>query len=508
MCAIFGVFNLAWSNVPEKQKALDLLMDLAKNSCERGRDAFGFSVFYHDLNDHAVDFHVRRNFRDIRSSSTDVEARSMAVYHEVRREMDDLHARLPAYVRNFTLIANCRAEPTTEWLKEPSVDDVQPYTNWPINRYYAVHNGVIANDHEYIPEESLTKVDSAAIAYAFAQDKVQNLIGSVATAVYDAKANHLLLARNYRPLSVIQIPQGIEAGESFGLAFASDEAVLHDAARHIAYQVEPLPANSSTYFRPLYCDDGEFLGRYRNKMRFDKNEVGGDHTSAIVVLSGGMDSTVSAKIACMHHQNVVLAHFHYGCRAQTRETEAVTAIHEALVKAHPTQNITLKFFDLDFLKQLGGNPLVDETMEVASGKDGIEYANEWVPFRNGLMVSMMAAYADRWNIGAIYTGANLEEAGAFGDNEREFFTTMEKAIAIGSKAAPKLLNPLDKMMKHEVAVIGTNLKAPIELSWSCYHGGELHCGNCGPCQLRRTAFAMNGLVDPVKYSQDAPLVGL
>ncbi len=507
MCSIFGVHNLRWSDAQQKRVVFNALMTLAVESCERGRDAMGYAAFITSLDGSTHRVFQRQSFRSIRDTHPDLNARALAVISQVQIMMRNLDAMTPNEVRSFTLIANCRAEPTTEWLQDQREDDIQPYANWPAERYFAVHNGVIANDAQFIPEHSRTKVDSAAIPYAVERGEFESLIGSVASAVYDVETDTLWLARNYRPLSAVCPSFGFHENAA-AVVFASErQAITRALIRDGMYTDFHIAANSTWKFNGHHDRNSFFVGKAATT-RFDKDPNGGNPESAIVILSGGMDSTVSAEIACRDHTNIVLAHFHYGCRAQTRETEAVTAIHAALVERHPRKTITLKFFDLDFLKQLGGNPLVDDTMEVATGKDGIEYANEWVPFRNGLMVAMMAAYADRWSFGAIYTGANLEEAGAFGDNEKEFFDLMEKAIAIGSKAAPKLVNPLDKLMKHEVAQTGLLLEAPIHLSWSCYHGGELHCGNCGPCQLRRTAFAMIGKDDPVKYMQDAPLVGL
>jgi 7-cyano-7-deazaguanine synthase len=117
------------------------------------------------------------------------------------------------------------------------------------------------------------------------------------------------------------------------------------------------------------------------------------------------------------------------------------------------------------------------------------------------MVSLIAAYCDRYSIGTIYTGANLEEAGAYGDNEEEFYIHFNKVLQIGSTSRPVIVNPLDKLMKHEIVKLAMDIDAPVHLSWSCYKGGEHHCGDCGPCYLRKKAFKMNGFHDVIKYEK-------
>ena len=387
-------------------------------------------------------------------------------------------------------ISNNRAEPTTEWVEVKTLESVQPYN---FSGVYAVHNGTIANDKDYAYPHV---IDSEVIPYAIANNQFDTLVGSMAIAMvnttdseYKVKGVNLnkdtiYLYKNYRPTTVVKIPQlGIYAFTSLKSTFDIVCSKLSIDYFEVNFPQYSLLKMSKAGCDIVYQDESAGKGK------------------GIVVLSGGLDSTTVAKIACMQNNSVVFAHFHYGCRAEERETIAVKQIYKRLKSEFPTKDIKLEFFDLSFIKNLGGNALTDHSIEVATGEAGAEFAHEWVPFRNGVMVSLIAAYCDRYNIGTIYTGANLEEAGAYGDNEEEFFIHFNKVLQIGSTARPVIVNPLDKLMKHEIVRLALDIGAPVDLSWSCYKGEEHHCGDCGPCYLRKKAFKMNGIVDVIKYEK-------
>ncbi len=490
MCAIFGFYSLDPYGVHTRSHhnhLLDVIFAMYEKCRERGRDASGVALF----NDLAVFKYAQVGAEPFDASIRDTWGKDMS--------------------RVSAVLGNVRAEPTNEWVSNMTVADVQPYGDFHFPeeqtaRVYAVHNGTIANDADFSHHGyRRSQVDSQAIPYAAASGwgNLRKLHGSVASAVLfhsgepldgPFRQGDLLLLRNYRPLCVLWVPK------LHGFLFASKKEYMLNLDVSIgAYEEIDFPPNSGLLLRH------DATPAHLPNLTFDHTYTKRDESSAVVVCSGGLDSTTVASLACHDYAKVTLAHFHYGCRAQTKETAAVFAIRDALALQHPRTEVQVKLFDLDFLKQLGGNPLVDHSMQVASAKEGVEYANEWVPFRNGLMLSMIVAYCDRWGIGHILLGANLEEAGAYGDNEWEFYDLMSKAVAIGSKIAPKIHNPLDHLMKREIVQLAHRINAPIHLSWSCYHGGDVHCGNCGPCGLRQTAFAMNGLTDSVPYATHALL---
>jgi len=152
---------------------------------------------------------------------------------------------------------------------------------------------------------------------------------------------------------------------------------------------------------------------------------------------------------------------------------------------------------LDYSQSAGNSPLLTDG-QIAPGVTGAEYAHEWVPARNLLMIAKAVAYAEANGYGAVALGNNLEEGGAYPDNEEQFTTLLNAALpyAVQEGSKVELLAPVGMLMKHEIVALGARLGVPYELTWSCYRGGEHHCGACGPCFMRREAFRRNGLVDP------------
>ena len=217
---------------------------------------------------------------------------------------------------------------------------------------------------------------------------------------------------------------------------------------------------------------------------------------ALVVCSAGLDSTTVAYDMADRGYDVDLLHFRYGCRAETREASLVKNIAEDMRgKGYAVENI---FLDIDYSSYSGNSPLLTDN-DIAQGKSGAEYAHEWVPARNLLMVSHAVAYAEANDYSWVALGNNLEESGAYPDNEEEFTHLLQDALdyAVHDGAWVQLVSPVGHLMKHEIVALGLRLGVPYELTWSCYHGGEIHCGDCGPCFMRETAFERNEAVDPV-----------
>jgi len=246
------------------------------------------------------------------------------------------------------------------------------------------------------------------------------------------------------------------------------------------------------------------MNGFKSLDQYSKYKTNHNIHSAVVVFSGGLDSIVCATMACEQFKTVHLLHFKYGARAENPEIESVTASTEYLRKKFPECDIVLSFIDLDFIKKLGGSTLTDHTLEIASGELGVETDHEWVPARNIAMIGLTTSYCDRHDIGNIILGLNMEEGSVFSDNSVEFYKAMEKALNLGSHSRPKLLMPVGNMMKHHIVKKGIEIDAPLDLSWSCYEGWADRCGTCGPCTMRRRAFAMNGLRDNVFYVNEDP----
>ena len=157
-------------------------------------------------------------------------------------------------------------------------------------------------------------------------------------------------------------------------------------------------------------------------------------------------------------------------------------------------------FDLEFIQM---PPVMRGTITEGtyhkSQVEGTEYAMDWVSGRNLLMLSILTAWAEANVYGYIAFGGNLEESGAYPDNEQEFGRKCNEILpfATQNKVKIELLQPISTMMKHEIVKEGVRLKVPYELTWSCYSDADKHCNNCAPCFMRRVAFERNGWIDPV-----------
>ena len=211
---------------------------------------------------------------------------------------------------------------------------------------------------------------------------------------------------------------------------------------------------------------------------------------ALAICSAGLDSTTAAYMLRDKGYKVTLLHFTYGCKAEGREVELVRRIGDHM-------GAPVVVLPLDYSQFAGQSPLLTD-QAIAGGLQGAEFAHEWVPARNLVMISHAVAYAEANGFGAVALGNNLEEGGAYPDNEEEFTNILGQALdfAVHDGGRVQLLAPVGRLMKHEIVRTGLDLGVPFQLTWSCYRGGTAHCGECGPCYMRREAFRRNGSTDP------------
>lgn len=385
------------------------------------------------------------------------------------------------------LIGNMRAEPTTEYVAEKHEFDQQPYR---CGKWTIVHNGTIANDHElrnyFHPHPLPTGVDSAAIAELLGRkedfnspvaltehfkDCINQLKGSYAIlATHDDHRGVILAACNYRPIWFAQ--------HADGTFFAS--------ARDY-FPPEMVPQMVEPYSMWAFTADGR--SRVDNVMERKGR--------ALVVCSGGMDSVVSAVAMLDAGFDVHLLHYAYGSRAEGPEQKAVREVAEHL-------GVGLTIAPMNIYDPQD-SPLLQADSTIAGGEEGAEFAHEWVPARNLVMLALTTAMAEAKGFDTIVLGNNLEEAGAYPDNEPEFINRFNDMLpfAVGDGKRVRVVMPVGNLMKHEIVTLGEQLGAPMHLTWSCYRAGEVHCGKCGPCFMRRTAYNINGLHDPLSYAKDA-----
>ena len=226
---------------------------------------------------------------------------------------------------------------------------------------------------------------------------------------------------------------------------------------------------------------------------------------ALVLNSGGVDSTtcVSLAIKDLGKENITTVSIYYGQRHQ-KELECA----EKVAKYYGVEH---KVIDLSHTGIMDGSncPLLQQSSESIPERSYAEQIAEngegmvttYVPFRNGLMLSAVAAmamaiYPD--DDVDIYLGAHADDAAgnAYADCSEEFTNAMNSAISCGTYDKVHLKAPLVNLNKAGVVKLGLELGTPYELTWSCYNGGDKPCGKCGTCIDRAKAFEMNGIPDP------------
>lgn len=459
MCGIFGLIG---------HDSFRAVQELIEANTRRGRDGFGMLIMSDD------DYH------HVKVPGQSVEVIDLQLAGDLDMLRDEC-----------TVLGNCRAEPTTEIVPVATMTDQQPYT---VGDWSIVHNGTIANDKQLLEKYDLTsptRIDSWVIAALL--DKwndqhltsvdllkrvVDELVGSYAIIAWNSRQSDLLFyATNYRPLyfadrgSTVHL-SSVKLDPSDQLVQPYSYGTLHG----LGIDTYPLGAEAWTHAEPR----------------------------TLVVLSGGLDSTCVAAMLKQQGHEIELLHFDYSCRATGPEREAVVAIAEEL-------DAPLHVIKTDIFKTIGNSRLMDHSLNrIDNGEAGAEQAIEWVPARNIILSSIAIGIAEAGKFDHIALGINLEESGGgYTDNVLDLYDGLNGLMQwmIGVNKRLSFISPVGHLMKHEIVAEGIRARAPFVLTWSCYNaiavqeasGQWVHCGKCGPCFMRRTAFERNGLVDPVRY---------
>jgi len=221
---------------------------------------------------------------------------------------------------------------------------------------------------------------------------------------------------------------------------------------------------------------------------------------AICLVSGGMDSCVTAAIAREENDELAFLHVSYGQRTEQRERRAFEEIADYY-------QVGLRLAAaIDYLARIGGSSLTEKGIPVASANlnaPGIPAS--YVPFRNAHLLSIATSWAEVIGAQSIYIGAVAEDSSGYPDCRPEFYAAFQQAINIGTKpeTAIKIRTPVISLRKSEIILRGRELGAPLELTWSCYQEAERACGTCDSCALRLRAFQQAGLIDPLPYVLDS-----
>lgn len=484
MCSVYGMLIPATCSEAEREKAMTNFAYIASASVERGRDGQGYSLMTRDK------FITNRFFDD--------DPAHIPILFDELRPHEFMHGGAIAG------IGNCRAEPTTEYLAEKILTDQQPYS---LGSWSIVHNGTISNDKDLRTDEYPSKIDSAVIVelldkltcaqakrdcaatdpddwlltpeklWSIFGDMMRVIEGSYAIlAVHQGFPDLMFVACNYRPIYI-----------------ADDNGTKYFASTAASFPPGVTPSPIQPYTMAM-ISIGEQVNSIVRPMR---PQICTKHTKALVVLSGGLDSTVALAKCMLHYGEVTALHFSYGARPASKEAEAVRAIAEH----YGIRVVNMPLGNFDIYNTETSN-LLNPDAAIAGGEAGAEFAHEWVPARNLLMLSTATAYAEAHGYQIIALGNNMEEAGAYPDNEPELYERFNALLdfAIGAGKQLRVIQPVGNLMKHEIVQQGLALQAPLHLTWSCYHKGALHCGKCGPCYMRRKAFAINHAPEVLEYA--------
>ncbi len=231
---------------------------------------------------------------------------------------------------------------------------------------------------------------------------------------------------------------------------------------------------------------------------------------AVVILSGGLDSTTCMGFAKEAGYELYPVTFDYGQRHRNEiENAKAVACYYGAAERH-------RIIALPFLREFGGSALTDDELDVpvaerdaptnGSLPGGTDIPVTYVPGRNLLFLSIAASYAEAVGADAVYIGVNALDYSGYPDCRPEFIEQFERTVEVGTKAGVegrrfRVHTPLLHLTKADIVREGVRLGVPYELTTSCYNGGADACGVCDSCLLRLKGFAEAGLPDPIRYKR-------
>jgi 7-cyano-7-deazaguanine synthase len=218
---------------------------------------------------------------------------------------------------------------------------------------------------------------------------------------------------------------------------------------------------------------------------------------AVCLVSGGMDSCVTAAIAAEENPELAFLHISYGQRTEARERRAFDELadHYGVTKRLAVS--------IESLKAIGGSSLTDKDIPVTEANlASRQVPTSYVPFRNAHLLSIATSWAEAIGAQRIYIGAVAEDSSGYPDCRPEFYEAFQGAIDAGTRPETRveIVTPVIQMRKSEIVRRGLELRAPLELTWSCYQSEDSACGLCDSCALRLRAFREAGARDPIPYA--------
>ena len=217
---------------------------------------------------------------------------------------------------------------------------------------------------------------------------------------------------------------------------------------------------------------------------------------AITVASGGLDSTVALAWGLDKGYEMAALHVNYGQLTEKKELEA---FHSVCDHYDITDRLVV---NIGYLAEIGCSSLTDRTLPLE--QDGINkkrLPSTYVPFRNANILSIAVSWGEVTGASKIIIGAVDEDSSGYPDCTEIFYDRFNELLKVGLKpeASIQVESPIIKLSKGEIVKLGLKLKAPLELTWSCYQQENAACGICDSCRLRLSGFSANGVKDPIMY---------
>lgn len=221
---------------------------------------------------------------------------------------------------------------------------------------------------------------------------------------------------------------------------------------------------------------------------------------SVVLVSGGMDSAVTAALAVRDSPRVAFLHVRYGARAQAREEKSFRELagHWGVDR--------IRIVDLAPLSVLGGSALTDRSIEIPPAHpDAPGIPATYVPFRNAHFLSIATSWCEILKYDRIWIGAVEEDSSGYPDCRRVFYDAFEEAIRLGTRPGTniRIVTPVIHLDKGEIVSEGVRMGVPFELTWSCYREGDRACGRCDSCALRLRGFSRARFPDPLPYEESS-----
>jgi 7-cyano-7-deazaguanine synthase len=219
----------------------------------------------------------------------------------------------------------------------------------------------------------------------------------------------------------------------------------------------------------------------------------------VVLCSGGMDSVTALHWARRHQEVLAAVSFDYGSKHNHREIPFAAEHCRALGVPH-------EVVALDFMPRLFASTLLRSGGAIPEGHyEDATMRQTVVPFRNAILLAIAAGLAESRGAGGLVIAAHAGDHAIYPDCREEFMHAMAEAMRHGTYAGVGLLRPFIALTKAQIAREGAGLGVDYARTWSCYKGGEVHCGRCGTCVERREAFLVAGIPDPTVYADTGPL---